>query len=104
MGWTARDIPGWRGDRSLRNFYQGALHPEMINDIALYKASATGGTDYARALRASLEYLLEHRPASVGQWWSLTRYSFDSEEELYRYLQDLHAYFYGDRAEEPIAP
>ncbi|MEV4616562.1 hypothetical protein AB0K43_28775 [Kitasatospora sp. NPDC049258] len=104
MGWTAWDIPGWHDDRSLRDFYKGALHPEMINDIAMYKASATGESDYARALRASLEYLLAQRPASTDQWWSLTRYSFGSEEELYGYLQDLYDFFYGDRTEEPIAP
>lgn len=104
MGWTAWEIPGWHDDRKLRDFYKAFLHPEMINDIAMYKASATRDSDHARALRASLEYLLEQRPASTGEWWSLTRYSFQSEDELYSYLQDLYDFFYGDRAEEPIAP
>ncbi|MFC8451783.1 hypothetical protein [Kitasatospora sp. NPDC057223] len=104
MGWTAWEIPGWHDDQKLRDFYKNAFHPELINDIDMFKASATRDTDHARRLRASLEYLLEQRPASVKAWSSLTRYSFESEDELYRYLGEVYEFFYGDRSDMPIAP
>lgn len=104
MSWTAWDIPGWHDDPRLQEFYKNAFHPELIDDIAVYKAPATDNSEYARRLRASLEYLLDQRPASIKEWWSLTRYAFQSEDELYGYLQELHEYFYGGRAEAPIAP
>ena len=104
MSWTAWDIPGWHDDPRLREFYKNAFHPELIDDIGVYKAEATDGGEYARRLRVSLEYLLDRRPASIKEWWSLTRYAFQSEDELYGYLQELHDYFYGSRGEAPIAP
>ncbi|QKW20691.1 hypothetical protein HUT16_17880 [Kitasatospora sp. NA04385] len=76
----------------------------MIDDIEMYRDGARDGSPYAARLRASLEYLLEQRPASVKEWWSLSRYAFQSEDELYEFLADVHAYFYGDRVEPPIAP
>ncbi|AUG78457.1 hypothetical protein CFP65_3669 [Kitasatospora sp. MMS16-BH015] len=104
MGWTAWDIPGWHDDPRLREFYKNAFHPELIDDIGVYRAEARAEDDHAARLRVSLDYLLERRPASVKEWWSLTRYSFRSEDELYAYLQELHDHFYGGRAEAPIAP
>ncbi|GAA5006071.1 hypothetical protein [Kitasatospora paranensis] len=104
MAWTAWDIPGWHDDPDLRNFYKHSLHPEMIADIALCRPAAVDGSDHARRLRESLEYLLAERPADVGSWWSLTRFTFLTEENLYGYLRELHSYFYGDRADPPPAP
>jgi len=104
MGWTAWGIPGWHEDERLREFYRNAFHPELIDDIAVYRASARNGGPYADRLRTSLEHLLDERPASIKEWWSLTRYSFRSEDELYGFLADVHAHFYGDRAEPPNAP
>ncbi len=104
MGWTAWDIPGWHDDPKLQAFYKNAFHPELIDDIATYRAQATRGDEHAGRLRASLDYLLEQRPASTKEWWSLTRYSFDSEDELYEYLREVHEFFYGGRTEAPIAP
>lgn len=104
MGWTAWEIPGWHDDERLREFYKNAFHPELIDDIEMYRDGARDGSPYAARLRASLEYLLEQRPASVKEWWSLSRYAFQSEDELYGFLADVHAYFYGDRVEPPIAP
>lgn len=104
MTWTAWDIPGWHDDPKLRQFYKHAFHPELIDDIAMFAAQATRGDETAGRLRASLEYLLEQRPASIRQWSSLTRYPFESEDELYGYLREVHEFFYGYRTEAPIAP
>ncbi|MYT30818.1 MULTISPECIES: hypothetical protein [unclassified Streptomyces] len=102
--WTAWQIPGWREDERLRTFYKNAFHPELINDIDGWKGGATDGSEHARRLRASLEYLLEQQPADVGTWQSMTRYAFHSEGELYGYLLALYEFFYGDRREPPVAP
>ncbi|MEV7186461.1 hypothetical protein [Kitasatospora sp. NPDC093102] len=104
MRWTVWEIPGWHEDERLREFYKNAFHPELIDDIAVYRESARDGSPHAGRLRASLEYLLDERPASTREWRSLTRYSFQSEEELYGFLADVRAYFYGERVEPPIAP
>ncbi|MFE1322451.1 hypothetical protein [Kitasatospora phosalacinea] len=98
MGWTAWENPGWREDERLR-----AFHPELVDDLAMHRDAARDGSPYAVRLRTSLEHLLEQRPASVGERWSLTRYAFRSEDELYGFLADVHAHFYGDRVEPPIA-
>ncbi|AZS72756.1 hypothetical protein DDE74_18915 [Streptomyces lydicus] len=104
MRWTAWQIPGWRDDAWLREFYRNAFHPELIDDIAGWKPNATGDSEHARRLRASLEYLLEQQPADIDTWANITDYYFPSEGELYGFLLQVYDYFYGDREEEPYTP
>ncbi|MFF4950923.1 hypothetical protein ACWC2K_25460 [Streptomyces chattanoogensis] len=51
-----------------------------------------------------MEYLLRERPATVADWYELTRVNFWTEDLLYAYLQQLYDYFYGDRKEPPEEP
>ncbi|MFE7785241.1 hypothetical protein ACFU5I_29835 [Streptomyces libani] len=104
MRWTAWQIPGWRDDSWLREFYRNAFHPELIDDIAGWKPNVTGNNEHARRLRASLEYLLEQQPADIDTWANITDYYFPSEGELYGFLLQVYDYFYGDREEEPYTP
>ncbi|MFD9124485.1 hypothetical protein [Kitasatospora sp. NPDC059571] len=76
----------------------------MIADIELYRARSVESGAHADRLRRSLEYLLEERPATTGDWWSITRFTFLTEDNLYGYLQELYAYLYGDRTDPPPAP
>ncbi|KPC62906.1 hypothetical protein ADL29_16980 [Streptomyces chattanoogensis] len=104
MRWTAWRIPGWKDDERLRDFYQWAFLPDLIDDMAGRKAYVNDGSEHAQRLRTSLEYLLEQQPADADTWYSITGYSFSSEGELYGYLLEVYDYFYGTRAEPPFAP
>ncbi|MFJ9611928.1 hypothetical protein ACIRS1_36910 [Kitasatospora sp. NPDC101176] len=104
--WSARDIPGWREDGRLRGFYTWFLHPNVGIDLVEEKRSLLRDRAYARRLRTSLEYLLEQQPATLGTWHAITGYDihFYGEGELYGFLLDLHAFFFGDRPGPPEDP
>jgi len=104
--WSAWDIPAWREDGRLRTFFSYFLHPNVGIDLAEEKRALARDPAYARRLRASLEYLLEQQPASLGTWHFLTQCDihFYSEGELYGYLLDLHSYLFGARPVPPVDP
>ncbi|WP_159401037.1 hypothetical protein [Streptomyces sp. NRRL B-24484] len=104
--WNAWDIPGWREDSRLRTFYTYFLHPNVGLDLAEERRLLARDRAYAERLRTSLEHLLEQQPADLGTWHSITSHDlqFRSEGEMYGYLLDLHAYFFGDRPTPPEDP
>ncbi|MFJ9693094.1 hypothetical protein [Kitasatospora sp. NPDC101183] len=97
-------MPGWSEDERLQRFYRHYFRHDTMDEIGEFKPWATDGSEFAQRLRASLEHLLEERPASTTDWVRATGIQFYTEAELYGFLGDVYNYFYGSREEPPVPP
>uniref|UniRef100_A0AAU2JR31 Uncharacterized protein n=1 Tax=Streptomyces sp. NBC_00049 TaxID=2903617 RepID=A0AAU2JR31_9ACTN len=55
-------------------------------------------------LRSGLREIVEDRTLTLKEWGSLSDIDFEDEADLYRYLDDCYAYFFGNREDFPVAP
>ncbi|MFJ3974727.1 hypothetical protein [Streptomyces sp. NPDC090021] len=96
-----------------RRFISRAFGPHCLNEPERLRASirhsfAVRGPfvqDYERQ-RDGLAEVIRTRGMSPTEWEDLTEgvIEFPGEDELYAYLEQAHAYFFGDAEEPPPLP
>lgn len=75
-------------------------------EVAYYEMESTRATvhsfgpAYANSLKEGFEELLATRELSVGDYDGLTHVEFESDEDLYEYLQGMYDYLFNN-AEPP---
>ena len=52
--------------------------------------------DYQRTVRDGLAEIIRTRSLTTDEFWEITFVALDSEDELYRQLQEAYDYVYGD--------
>jgi hypothetical protein len=105
MSFLRSSIPHFATDEDVSTFFRISLSVEFIDDVDRVRPGVLQRTSrFSRHLREALEYFLRERPCNVIEWGSLTGVAFWDDAHLYAYLQDLYDYFYGERAEPPVAP
>ncbi|MER5773819.1 hypothetical protein ABT144_05925 [Streptomyces sp. NPDC002039] len=55
-------------------------------------------------LRSGLREVIDDRTLTLQEWGSLSDIDFEDEGDLYHYLDECYAYFFGSREDFPVAP
>jgi hypothetical protein len=75
-----------------------APYPEQIQGA--WRADSPGKSD----VEAGLRELLQTRELTAADWVKMTDVEFDSDDDLYRYLQKLYDYLFSGAEDPPQIP
>ncbi|MFC5724749.1 hypothetical protein ACFP1Z_31830 [Streptomyces gamaensis] len=93
-------------NRELRNFVRTYLDLEMAYDTKGWLRPTLLGFNehFVNNVRSGLEEILRDRSLTVGEYEGLTAIEFPDEDTLYKYLEDMYAFLFEGRPEQPEPP
>ncbi|MFE9253423.1 hypothetical protein [Streptomyces sp. NPDC007088] len=92
-------------DPDLRTFLGGAFSAEVVDRLDHLRPGLNRmPAERLTALRRSFRALIDQRSMRLPDWARTTDTDFETEEELYNYLQECYAYLFEGAATFPEAP
>lgn len=93
-------------NKNLQGLIQGYLNVEVAHDdmnevIATLK---TMTPEFQRDVKEAFADLLAKKYLTVKDYFELTLYSFDTEEQMYEYLGNVYAFLYKNLEQQPYLP
>ncbi|MER7843480.1 hypothetical protein ABTZ03_05955 [Kitasatospora sp. NPDC096077] len=88
----------------LAGFFESYLNIETAQYVDRLKQTVTGLPNWSERLRKLFDELLTERTATRGEFCDHTFIEFETDEEMYAYLEEVRAYLFLGATEIPLAP
>ncbi|MER7843482.1 hypothetical protein ABTZ03_05965 [Kitasatospora sp. NPDC096077] len=91
-------------DRRLTGFIETYLHVEVAYGTLARLKSTVRASSWCEDVERSLARTIAERSMTPGEYCDLTFIEFETDEEMYAYLEKLHAFLFLDQGELPLPP
>ncbi|MFJ2190927.1 hypothetical protein ACIOJE_23855 [Kitasatospora sp. NPDC087861] len=91
-------------DRRLAGFFEQYLNIEMAHGYLARLKCTIRGSGWCGDVQQRFERMLTERNMTRGEFCETTWIDFETDEEMYAYLEKVHAFLFLDRGEVPLPP